>query len=39
MKKKRLYMKPAMQVYELQKHAPLICTSGGEYPQWNPENI
>ena len=26
---KRKYEKPAMQVYELQRHAPIICTSGG----------
>ena len=26
--KKRMYEKPTMQVVKLQKHAPLICTSG-----------
>ena len=26
---KRKYEKPAMRVLELQRHAPLICTSGG----------
>ena len=27
--KKQNYEKPAMQVYELQKHAPFVCMSGG----------
>ena len=27
-KQKRLYERPTMQVVELKKHAPLICTSG-----------
>lgn len=30
MKKTKLkYEKPAMQVYELQRQVPIICTSGG----------
>lgn len=28
MKKKKMYVKPAMQMYELQHQAPIICISG-----------
>ena len=27
-RKKKKYEKPAMQVYELQRYAPIVCTSG-----------
>ena len=29
MTEKRKYEKPSMQVFELQKQVPIICTSGG----------
>ena len=38
-KTKQKYVKPHMEVYELKQHAPLLTTSGGDYPQWDPENI
>lgn len=37
-KMKRKYERPAMLVVELQRHAPLICTSGGlgDRPDYDP---
>jgi hypothetical protein len=34
-KQKRLYERPTMQVVELKKHAPLICTSGEGLDDYN----
>lgn len=33
---RKKYEKPSVRVYELQRHAPLVCTSGGlqDY-NWN----
>lgn len=31
---KKRYEKPSMKVYELQRHAPLICTSGTDPDYW-----
>lgn len=39
MTKKKKYEKPAMQVFELKQHASLLTTSGGDYPNWDPEDI
>lgn len=38
---KRKYERPTMRVVELQRHAPLICTSGdglGERPDYTPDD-
>lgn len=39
-KMKRKYERAAMRVVELQRHAPLICTSGGlgDRPDYTPDD-
>lgn len=35
---KQFYEAPAATVFEVRQEG-VICASGGEYPQWNPEDI
>ena len=35
---KQLYCSPEANIFEI-KQEGVICASGGEYPQWNDENI
>lgn len=37
-KQKVLYEAPSTMVFEVRQEG-VICASGGEYPQWNDENI
>ena len=39
MKKRKLYEKPSMQVFELKQKPQLLQASGGDYPNWDPEDI
>ena len=37
-KEKQTYVTPSIMLVEV-KNEGVICTSPGEYPQWNPEDI
>ena len=37
-KTKELYEAPSTMVFEV-KQEGMICASGGDYPQWDPEDI
>lgn len=37
-KKEKYYEAPSTEVFEVRQEG-LICTSGGPYPQWEPEEI
>lgn len=39
MKQKKQYEQPETKIVELRVTNQLLTTSGGDYPQWEPENI